>query len=58
MSGICANANDNKGDDLLTKEGVDVSQSEYKYSKVGNSFQVSDPEKPRLLPPLRSYYPY
>lgn len=48
MSGICADANGDKGNDLETKSGKDVSQSEYKYSKVGNSYQVNDPEKPRL----------
>ena len=46
MGGICADANNDPGNDLRTKDGSDVSASPYKFSLVGNSWQVDDPEQP------------
>ncbi|KAI0218729.1 hypothetical protein LSAT2_029598, partial [Lamellibrachia satsuma] len=46
MTGICGDADGNANNDLVTKEGVDVSSSPYKYDLVCNSFQVDDPDDP------------
>ncbi|KAI0209188.1 hypothetical protein LSAT2_006158 [Lamellibrachia satsuma] len=44
MTGICADADGNANNDLVTKDGADVSSSPYKYDLVCNSHQVDDPE--------------
>ena len=43
MCGICGNMNDNINDDMMTSEGVDVTnQHSNRYSQIGNSWQVTD----------------
>ena len=47
MSGICGNADGNPNNEMVMKDGTDVSSSEYRFDKVCNSFQVDDPENPQ-----------
>ena len=47
MGGICGDANNNPDNDLRLKDGTDVSDSPSRYSLVGNSWQVNDPEQPK-----------
>ena len=49
MGGLCQNANDDITDDLILKDGTDVSSEANKYSSIGNSMQILDPEQPGLL---------
>lgn len=46
MSGLCADSNNDRSNDLSTADGTDVSQAPNKYSMIGNSHQVPDPELP------------
>ena len=44
--GICGNSNLDPTDDFTTKDGVDVTYEKDRYSMLGNSWQVDDPETP------------
>ncbi len=44
--GICGDYNDDASNDLTTSEGVNVRGDPSSHSKVGNSWQIPDPDKP------------
>ena len=44
--GICGNSNLDPTDDFTTKDGEDVTDEEHRYSLLGNSWQVFDPQTP------------
>ena len=46
MTGLCGNNDGNPDNDLVTKEGVDVSQDPSGHSLFGNSWAVYDNENP------------
>nr|UQT06002.1 adhesion protein 1 [Theama mediterranea] len=48
LTGICGNCNENRLDDLTTKQGVDVSTKPNKYALIGNSYRVVVPEDKKL----------
>ena len=45
--GMCGNADGNRENDLMTKEGVDVSGEENRYSLVGESWKYFDVNNPK-----------
>ena len=45
IEGLCGNCNGFK-DDLKTKDGDDVTKDRKKFSKIGMSYLVEDPEAP------------
>ena len=46
MSGLCQNSDNIRSNDLTTSDGRDVTTEPNKYSQIGNSYQVADPELP------------
>ena len=49
MTGICADADKDLNNDLVMKNGTDVSDNPYKFDLVCNSHQVDDPEDESLV---------
>ena len=44
ITGLCGNCNGDKNDDYRTKDGKDKRKDKDKYSSIGDSYLVKDPE--------------
>ena len=44
MTGLCGNCNGDRNDDFKTKDGKDKRSDKNRYSLIGDSYSVADPE--------------